>query len=685
MPDKAIGLDFDRTPPEGLRPLLDALSALGTPAYSGPGNTRGSRVWIFLEEPQEDLEALAKGLARVARLLLGPEHAVEAYPNGTRGLFLPLYGFLNGQPRPLYEAWSGQRVGLPFQPRHADPEALRRLVRALGFLEVALQGRPSGPRHDAALTLLNLAHRAGVLEEAKGLLGAEPVYRAWGLEDSRTLEAWQEELARLAEAAASPEYDHKRGLPFLKEVGLDPAPLASLLGEVREREEWPEPLPLDTLEAPLPPWPRGLLPPALEDLAEALGEQFGLDATPFAMAAMTCISAVAAHRGALVVAVEGWEEPLVLWTALVGPPGSGKTPLIHAATRPVWAIEKELAAENEALWEAYERELQEWKQAKGEGGERPKPPKARRLVVGDATPEKVGIILSENPGVLVELDELAWLLLSWRRQERGEGRKLFLSAYNGKAITIDRVMRGTLYLERPQIALLGGIQVGPWHQVVGEALRTGEGADGLLQRIVPVVLRPRFQDSPPPPPPREAFAAYTGAVRRLWEGAGYGPLHLTADAWPLWEEWRAETRKALFDRETPESWKGYLAKRVGLSLRLAGVLALVWGERAVSRAALGRAILLLKGVLEPHMRAAWGLGELGDLAPAYRLARFILKHRPHELSFRRIYSNRQGGLTRKEEAKAALDLLERAAWLAYDPAGKVYRVNPRVWEVGHAD
>ena len=269
VPDKAIGLDFDRTPPEGLRPLLDALSALGTPAYSGPGNTRGSRVWIFLEEPQEDLEALAKGLARVARLLLGPEHAVEAYPNGTRGLFLPLYGFLNGQPRPLYEAWSGQRVGLPFQPRHADPEGLRRLVKAVPFLEVALQKRPSGPRHDAGMVVLNLAHRAGVLEEAKALIGTEPVYRAWGLEDSRTLEAWQEELARLAEAAASPEYDHKRGLPFLKEVGLDPAPLASLLGEVREREEWPEPLPLDTLEAPLPPWKRGLLPEALE---EALAE-----------------------------------------------------------------------------------------------------------------------------------------------------------------------------------------------------------------------------------------------------------------------------------------------------------------------------------------------------------------------------------------------------------------------------
>ncbi|MGC8905787.1 hypothetical protein [Thermus sp.] len=251
VPDKAINLDLDRTTIQDLRPIVETLNSLQIPAYAGPGNTRGSKIWIFLEEPQEDLEALAKALAKLARLLLPEGHTVEGYPNGQHGLFLPLFGALNGQPRPLYEVWSKRPVVLPFQPRHADPEALRRLVRAVPFLEVALQKRPEGPRHEAGMAILNLAHRAGALREVAVLLGTERVFERWGLADSRTPESWREELSRLAEAAASPEYDHKRGVPFLKEAGLDPRPIL-ILGE--PAEEWPTPRPLEDLEAPLPPW-----------------------------------------------------------------------------------------------------------------------------------------------------------------------------------------------------------------------------------------------------------------------------------------------------------------------------------------------------------------------------------------------------------------------------------------------
>ena len=684
VPDKAINLDLDRTDLRDLRPLVEVLNALEVPAYAGPGNTRGSKVWIFLEEPQEDLEALARGLARMAKLLLGEEHAVEGYPNGQHGLFLPLFGHLNGQPRPLYEAWSKSPVSLPFRPRYASPEAIRRLVRAVPFLEVALQRRPSGPRHEAAMTLLNLAHRAGVLEEVKVLLGTSKVYEALELADTRTLEAWREELDRLAEAAASEEYAHKRGIPFLKEVGLDPSPIAKLLGE--EPREWPKPKPLEELEAPLPPWKRGLLPPAMEDLANALAGQLLVEPTAPAVAMLAAVSAVLAHRK-LAVAPEpanaGWEETPVLWAVLVGPPGSGKTPIIREAAKPLWAIEQTLAEENRLAQEEYEQELLEWQAAKkGERGEKPKPPVPRRLVVGDATPEKLASILEGNPAVLAVVDELKGLLLSWRREDRAQGRAFFLSAYHGTPFVVDRVSRGTTYLPRPQVALLGGIQAGPWHQVVRGGLGKGEDADGLLQRFTPVVLDPLPPVKEPPPVPEETLWGYRDLVMRLWAEEVPTMVSPSPEAYRLWKEWRFETLQEQRNPELPEAWRGYLSKRMGLTARLAGILSVLWGEPGViSERTMARAIYLVKAILEPHAKRAWRVGEVGDISPAIRLAKRLKEGKVERFTRREVYTKEWGGITTSEEAGRALWLLEKAGWVVYDPEARAYLVNPRIREV----
>ena len=648
-------------------------------------------MWIFLEEPQEDLEALAKGLARVARLLLGPEHPVEAYPNGQRGIFLPLFGAAsgNGVARPLYEAWSGRKVSLPFQPRHADPEALRRLVKATPFLEVALQKRPEGARHDAALALLNTGHRAGVLEEVKALLGTEPVYRAWELGDTRSLEDWRDELERLAEAASSPEYPNKKGIPALRELGLDPGPLAAILGEVREREEWPEPQDLATLEAPLPPWKKGLLPPVMEGLAEALGGQLRVEPTAAAVAMLAAVSAVLAYRK-LVVAPEpdnpSWEEVPPLWVVLIGPPGSGKSPLIREAAKPLWAIEASLAEENKQAREEYEAELAAWQAAKkGERGPKPQPPKDTRLMTSDITPEALAAILEVNPAVLVHVDELKGLFQSWRREDRAAGRAFFLSAYHGAPSVIDRVMRGTTYLQRPQAAILGGIQPGPWHQVVRGGLGRGEDADGLLQRFTPIVIDPLPPVKEPPPVPKEALWAYRDLVMDLWGAEIPQRVVPSPEAYALWREWRYETQLEQRNPELPEAWRGYLSKRMGLTARLAGILSVLWGEPGViSEKVMARAIYLVKGILEPHAKRAWRVGQVGDISPALRLAKRLREGGVEQFTRREVYTREWGGITTSEEAGQALSLLEKAGWVRYDPQARVYRVNPRIKEVKDA-
>ncbi|MGC8905618.1 DUF3987 domain-containing protein, partial [Thermus sp.] len=610
-------------------------------------------------------------------------------PNGKRGIFLPLFGILGKDVRKLFEL-NGKPVGWPFEPNYAHPEALQKLVKAAPFLEVALQRRPSGSRHETAMALLNLARRAGVLKEAKVLLATERVFSLWGLEDTRTPTAWQEELDRLAEAAATEGYERKRGIPFLKELGFDPTPISRLSGE--EPLEWARPKPLEDLEAPLPSWKLNLAPKELEELAIALAQWLLIDPTAFVLGALTGISAVLGHRGVLILPEEdnpNWEEAPVLWVALIGPPGSGKTPVLREATRPLWTIEGSLHENNRQEMERYEVELLNWKTApkKEVRSPKPKPPTSRHLVVSDITPEKLAILLEHNPALLVEVDELKGLFLSWRREDRAAGRAFFLSAYEGKTTVVDRVTRVRVYLERPQLAILGGIQTGPWHRVVRGALQGREDADGLLQRFTPVVIDPLPPVRNPPPVPREAIQAYHDLVTRLWQDDLPTRLHLSPKAHDLWKEWRYQTQVDQRDRELPEAWRSYLGKRLGLTARLAGILSVCRGELGIiSYESLARAIVLVGAVLEPHARWAWRVGQVGDLSLAVRLGKKLKETGVERFTKREVYTNEWAGITTSEEAGQALWLLEKAGWVRYDPQTRVYWVNPRIREeVGHAD
>lgn len=684
IPEKAISIDFDHHEPPELRPLLDLFRELGVPAYYGPSTTRGSRVWVFFGEPSGNLEELARGLASIAQTLGLP---AEYFPNGSKPTLLPLFGYYNGQPRPLYSSRTEEPVSLPFAPEYADPEHLRRVARAGELLRVALSQRPPS-RHDSLLAFLNLAHRLGVLEEATVLFASEAVFDRWGIREdgSRTLEAWKDEVARAAEAARSSEYERKRGFSYLREAGYDLRPLNRIAAHLL----WPEPKPLESLLNPLPLWPEGVLPDPLEDFVFRVSENLAIERTPVALGVLAVLSGVLSHKGAEVRPEPGnaaWRETPNLWLALIAPPGSGKSPLIRTVAAPLWAIERELAQENAERRKAFERELLEWKSLKAEERvevERPEPPLERRLVVADATPEKLATLLTGNRGLMVLLDELKGLLASWHREDRAQGRALFLSAYSGEPFVVDRVMRGTEYLERPVLALLGATTPGPWHRLLEEAHRLGSEADGLLQRITPVIveLRPYREDPPEVPP--EVLKAYEDFVRGLWASEDYQERVLTPtpQAYKLWRDWRADLEDQVRDETLPETWRSLVAKWKGLTARLAGVLAAAHGEVAISDRALALSVLLVKEVLEPHAKRAWRFRG-ADLSPAKRLAQYLLKHRPESFSLREVYRGEWGGLDRREEAQAALDLLLKAGWVVEVPAGRWprYELNPRVQEV----
>src|SRR5262249_46705631 len=231
-----------------------------------------------------------------------------------------------------------------------------------------------------------------------------------------------------------------------------------------------------------------------------------------AMAVLAALSGAIDHRFALKLMRHGswWAHPR-LWVLLVGAPATMKTPTINAATRPLERYQKERMREHQAVAREHKA-----------GGGKPEdaPPPAIRYVTWDSTVEALGAILSRSPrGVLVKRDEVAGWIGSMERYHTrriSSDRAFWLQAYNGGPYIIDRIKRGEVIIENNSVSLLSGAPPNRLAEVHGLT------SDGLLQRLLPVLMNPGE-------PPQDAPAddgAYDALIRTLI-GTEPVALHMT--------------------------------------------------------------------------------------------------------------------------------------------------------------
>jgi putative DNA primase/helicase len=107
------------------------------------------------------------------------------------------------------------------------------------------------------------------------------------------------------------------------------------------------------------------------------------------------------------------------------------------------------------------------------------------LITHDATFEKLHEILAHNPtGIIVIRDELSGWLATLDKLGREGERAFFLTAWNGDSgFTMDRVGRGSVYVEHCCISMLGAITPARLRNYLIDTLEDGPTNDGLLQRF----------------------------------------------------------------------------------------------------------------------------------------------------------------------------------------------------------
>jgi hypothetical protein len=158
--------------------------------------------------------------------------------------------------------------------------------------------------------------------------------------------------------------------------------------------------------------------------------------------------------------------------------------------------------------------MEVWNQLTGEEQKKVKPPASIRLVIEDTTIEAMQEAVKGNPdGVLKLHDELAGFFGSMERYNNRAGnsnRAFYLQAYNGGQYVLDRVGRGPFRFENLSMCVLGGIQPEVMRSIAADSLE-----DGLIQRIIPVMLRDAEAGKDVPGGP--AGARYDKLVARLRE------------------------------------------------------------------------------------------------------------------------------------------------------------------------
>ena len=278
-----------------------------------------------------------------------------------------------------------------------------------------------------------------------------------------------------------------------------------ILKEKLEPREWP---PLESLGSDLPPVPTfnlEMLPVSFRGLVDDVSERTQTPPDFAAAAAIVALAGCVGRRARIHPKTQDatWEVVPNLWGAIVAHPGFLKTPVSAAVTAPLGHVEEMWRAEHagkiiffeaekertalahQAWREQYKHALKNSEPLPHEPPATALPPVRRRLLVSDATPEKLQEILAENPaGMMVLRDELVGLIAEMDKEGREAQRTFFLQGWNGYgAFTVDRIGRGTIHIPNVCLSVFGNIQPARLRDYLGDVLDGGPGDDGLFQRF----------------------------------------------------------------------------------------------------------------------------------------------------------------------------------------------------------
>lgn len=274
-------------------------------------------------------------------------------------------------------------------------------------------------------------------------------------------------------------------------------------------DAWPAPTPIETTLPPVAAFDGDLLPDDLRDYVLDVADRQQSPPDFVAVAALCGLAALVGNKVRICPKQnDDWQVVPNLWGAIIGRPSAMKSPAMRSALAPIYGLQDALRKQWEADCRASDVEAALSSLDAKEAGKRAakaikagdrdeakrlleeqhagddEEPPCPRLIVNDATVEKLGELMNENPrGLLLIRDELAGFIARMHAEEYQSERAFYLEAFNGDgSFTYDRIGRGTIHIETATLSIIGGIQPSRIAPLVRGAM-TGANDDGLIQRL----------------------------------------------------------------------------------------------------------------------------------------------------------------------------------------------------------
>jgi hypothetical protein len=377
--------------------------------------------------------------------------------------------------------------------------------------------------------------------------------------------------------------------------------------DLAEPFEWPEHPHRPGPPEPQP-FPLDALPPALRALVDKVHLSLQVPVELPATLALAVLSASVGGKLVVEVGGTGWSELVVLYTVVILPPASRKSPVFKIMVRPVKEWEKEevkkaaptmLAAQD--VVEVRAKGLKDTKAAVSNGKANldeveaarlalskaeDDVPTDTRLLAGDITTEEMVKRLAAQGGRMAILEPEGGPLRGLEKYTDG-GAQLeeIKKAWSGEPIRVDRVSRQRVFVEHPALTLGLTMQPGVLESLRNARAFRGEGVLGrILFTMPPHGLGSRLTGPDVPLLPPEAEAAYSNMVRRLLcappkdvDEDGFQIPHrlqLTHEALDVLYAYQREVELELADGARFSGIRDWAGKIVGQSIRIAALLEL---------------------------------------------------------------------------------------------------------------
>ncbi|MBT6485516.1 MAG: DUF3987 domain-containing protein [Planctomycetaceae bacterium] len=479
-------------------------------------------------------------------------------------------------------------------------------------------------------------------------------------------------------------------------------------------EEWEKIKPFD--HSDLPPFPTGVLPDDLREWVEAESHATQTPPDLAALLSLAVLSSTIARR----VTVEprtGWKEPVNLFVACLLGSGNRKSAVFNDAIGPLREVESEqilAAGPDIARLESTRRQdesrlkkLEKTAATKHDNDSRckaldlaaeldaqtvPAPP---RLIVDDATSEKLGMMLAEQNGRIAsmspeggEFDLMAGLYAKSGLPQFG----VYLMGHSGDDLITDRVTRKTVRVERPALTCAYAMQP----QVIeGLAENPAFRGRGLLARFLYAAPESWVGERKiaPTPVSESVKMAYRWLVRKLALAEEEFTLQLTSDADKVLFYWEGHVEEMLGDGGDMELTRDWGAKLAGATLRMAAVIHCVkHGLKGRIDAETIQSAIKIAMYLIPHaefvldLMAADETDMYGDLK---YVMKWIKRHDKREFTKRDVHQHGKRKFKKAEDINPVLAELEKRNYIRGKPQqtqGKgrrpspAYEVNPAFFE-----